>query len=153
MTTGFKKIICPTDFSPFSEMVLKKGVELAKLFNAELLLMHVITNPWSDMYSKTKAFENNEKKFLQSSPAEIEAVVVDKLQELLKGFAGDVTATIRVAMLEHTYQGIIDAAEEQDADLIVMSTHGRTGAKRFLTGSVTENVVRKAPCSVLVVRE
>ena len=48
---------------------------------------------------------------------------------------------------------IVDAAKEMGVDLIILSTHGRTGLKHLLLGSMTENVVRRAPCPVLVVRE
>ncbi len=145
METIFKKIICPTDFSSFSETALKKAVKIAKIFSAELMLIHVITNPWSEVYS------GDAKKFLSADG--VEDVVNGKLQELLKQHAAGVAAATRVTMLEHTYQGIIHAAEEEAVDLIVMATHGYTGAKRLVMGSVAENIVRKAPCSVLVVRE
>lgn len=145
METVFKKIICPTDFSSFSDNALKKAVKLSKIFNAELMLIHVITNPWSELYS------GETKNFLSAD--EVEGFVKERLRRLLEQYAKGVIATTRVAMLEHTYQGIIHAADEERADLIVMATHGYTGAKRLVMGSVAENIVRKAPCSVLVVRD
>ena len=51
------------------------------------------------------------------------------------------------------YLEIVRLAEEESVDLIVLGTHGRTGLKHFLIGSVAEKVLRKAPCPVLVVRE
>ena len=143
METIFRKIMCPTDFSSFSDDALKKAVKLAKIFNAELKLIHIITNPWSEVYSKEK--------FLTAD--DVKGVVAEKLQQLVKKHAKGVTATTEVAVLEHTYQGIIKTAEDEEADLIVMATHGYSGAKRLVMGSVAENIVRKAPCSVLVVRD
>ena len=144
METIFRKILCPTDFSSFSENALKKAVKLSKIFNSELILIHVITNPWAELYS------GDTKNFL--SAEEVESVVKKKLRRLIEQHAKGVIATTRVAMLEHTYQGIIHAAEKENADLIVMATHGYTGAKRLVMGSVAENIVRKSSCSVLVVR-
>lgn len=150
MTTGYKKMLCPTDFSSFSEMAMKKCIELAKQFNAEMVVAHVVTNPWSDAY---KEKETDDVKLLYSSPTEVREAVTAKLEKLLGEVADGISTQVVVVSKEHTYKGIIEIAEENGVDLIVMATQGRTGAKRFFTGSVTENVVRKASCSVLVVRE
>jgi nucleotide-binding universal stress UspA family protein len=105
---------------------------------------HIITNPWSDVYSgKT---ENN------MPPEEAHRVIDGMVKDFVEEHAAGVSYNILVKEHEHTFGGIIEYAEEKDADLIVMATSGRTGPKRFFLGSVAENVVRRAPCSVLVVR-
>jgi universal stress protein A len=58
-----------------------------------------------------------------------------------------------VVMHGTPFQGIMEAAKAQHVDLMIMGTHGRTGLPHLLLGSVTERVVRLAPCPVLVVRE
>ncbi len=68
-----------------------------------------------------------------------------------KRFAGLRTDTVVIKPKKATYQEIIKFAKANDVSLIVMSTHGRTGAKHFLLGSVAERVVRRSPCPVMVV--
>ena len=140
----YGRILCPTDFSSASAKALKEAIKLASVLNAELFVAHIITNPWSDIYSgKTEINMRAEEGFRV-----IEGMVKDFVEE----HAAGVSCNILIKDHEHTFGGIIEHAEEKDADLIVMATSGRTGPKRFFLGSVAENVVRRAPCSVLVVR-
>ena len=83
---------------------------------------------------------------------ETHRVIEGMAKDFVEEHAAGVPYNILVKDHEHTYGGIIQYAEEKDADLIIMATSGRTGPKRFFLGSVAENVVRRAPCSVLVVR-
>ncbi len=68
-----------------------------------------------------------------------------------KHFAGLPVDTVVIKPKKATYQEIIKFAQSNDVSLIVMSTHGRTGAKHFLLGSVTERVIRRSPCPVMVI--
>ena len=88
---------------------------------------------------------------------ESEEIAADKCEARMRVWAhndlrGSVQAEFRVVVGEPSRE-IVRLADEQDAGLIVMSTHGHTGLKRVLSGSVTERVVRRAPCPVLVIRE
>jgi nucleotide-binding universal stress UspA family protein len=76
----------------------------------------------------------------------------DKIQEIAeKQFAGLPVETVVVKPKKAVYQEIIKYAETNNVNLIVMSTHGRTGAKHFLLGSVAERVIRRSPCPVMIV--
>ncbi len=76
----------------------------------------------------------------------------EKILEIAKKqFAGLPVETVVVKPKKAVYQEIIKFAETNNVSLIVMSTHGRTGAKHFLLGSVAERVVRRSPCPVMVV--
>ncbi len=76
----------------------------------------------------------------------------EKVSEIAKKrFAGLPVETVVIKPEKATYQEIIKFAQANDVSLIVMSTHGRTGAKHFLLGSVAERVVRRSPCPVMVV--
>ena len=77
---------------------------------------------------------------------------LEQIQEIAKKqFAGLSVETAVVKPKRAVYHEIIKFAETNNASLIVMSTHGRTGAKHFLLGSVAERVVRRSPCPVMVV--
>jgi nucleotide-binding universal stress UspA family protein len=76
----------------------------------------------------------------------------DKIQEIAENqFAGLPVETVVVKPKKAIYQEIINFAETNNVNLIVMSTHGRTGAKHFLLGSVAERVIRRSPCPVMIV--
>jgi universal stress protein A len=144
MGKEFERILCPTDFSDFSSEALKKAAALAPLFGAKLTLTHIISNPFSKMY-----LGNLENK---SQLNEIVKTVEQMMKDFAEKHLSDVPYTITVKNHEHIYGGIIECAEEDNVDLIIMATRGRTGPKRVFLGSVTESVVRRASCSVLVVR-
>jgi len=120
-----KKILCPVDFSEISANALEYAVFLASHHHAELLLLHVVEH--------LHEFEHYQ-------------ILVFTPQELSE------------KMEEHAYEALnklaepIKEATEKDMDLIVMGSHGRTGISHMLMGSVTEKVVRKANCPVLVFR-
>ena len=76
----------------------------------------------------------------------------EELARIKKDEFGDSNKVFTFAVVGPPVQKLVDYAKEQEIDLIVMSTHGRTGGESILVGSVTEKVVRNAPCSVLVFR-
>jgi nucleotide-binding universal stress UspA family protein len=85
--------------------------------------------------------------------ARVEAEIRDRLSELAARHLAGVPYEIVVASAAHAADGIIDAAWEWGADIIVLGTHARTGLQRVLLGSVAEAVVRHSPISVLLIRE
>lgn len=146
----YEKILCPLDFSTFAEKALEKAAALSQLFNAKLVLAHIITNPWSDQYVTV---DNN-----SVSPEDVIKSVKQKIEEFAEEHNPGLTFETYVAIHEHSYKGIIEFASLveyatiEQVDLIVMSTHGYSGSTKLFLGSVAESVVRQAPCSVLVVR-
>ncbi|MBU1055410.1 MAG: universal stress protein [Proteobacteria bacterium] len=144
MDKGFKRILCPTDFSDYSAQALIKATGLASLFGAKLIVAHIISNPFSSMYH-----EGSESLRKLSD-------IVTNAEGMLKKFTekhiSDIPVTMNVKYHENIYGGIIECVEADKVDMIVMATRGVTGPKRVFMGSVTESVVRRAPCSVLVVR-
>ncbi len=140
----FKSILCPTDFTSFSEVALKKAAGLASMFGAELSIAHIITDPFSKMYGDP----GNKRISLN----EVVQIVEERIKKFLEEHASGVQCDILVKNQEHPYKGIIECVEEKDVDLIVMATRGITGPRRIFLGSVADSVARRAPCSVLVVR-
>ncbi len=140
-----KNILCPIDYSIYSERALKYAIEFAEKYQAKLYLIHVldirvydITDP--DLYNVNVVDDETLKKLKERLSA--------RVTEDTKG---------RVPVEAIIIQGvpfaeIINAAKERQIDLIVLGTHGRTGLSHAIMGSVAEKVVRKAPCPVLTIR-
>lgn len=144
MTRKFKKVLCPVDFSTDSLTALDYATDFAKQNEGRLILLHVVDNPLTDLYGPRG----------QNFYAEVEHAL-EKSKEMLADaahtHATDVPYEI-VVKRGNPSEEIIDLAAAQQADLIVMSTHGRTGPQRLVIGSVAEKVVRTALCPVFTVR-
>ena len=143
-----KTILCPTDFSDASIEAMKQAGELAAHFDAELLLLHVTQTldpvygfaPYTGIVINIEALRRS-----------VHQGAHDELNELAASpdFADLYT---RVLVREgHPASQIVDAAEFEGADLIVISTHGQTGWNHLASGLVTESVIRAAKCPVLTV--
>lgn len=142
------QILAPTDFSEHSNYALRHAAELARTFGAKLVLLHVVPN---------EALESISKAHIPPHP--VDRVYEDLGQEIREQYAKHVPPGVRktleteilvlpgVPSLE-----IVRTARLKGVDLIMMATHGRTGLSHALVGSVTERVVRKAPCPVLSIR-
>ncbi len=161
MSIPYQKILCPIDFSSYSKKALDKAAGLITPGKNDLLVTHVVNNPWSEQYSEhlSTIWGNNsgmEKACAEQPFSFLSNVLIKTATEMVKEFMTthfpDLPHQIHVTHHEHIHQAIIDCTKAQKVDLIVMSTHGRSGPKRLYFGSVTENVVRRAPCSVMVVR-
>jgi len=137
---GWDKIVMATDGSGHSRQAADRALELARLYGSELLVVSVL-----------------------DFPAAIRGVAPEERLELLKICEGHVAEVVkRAEAMEVKAQGLIlegaaytaiaDLAREQQANLIVMGSHGKTGLTRLLMGRVTERVIGHAPCPVLVVK-
>jgi nucleotide-binding universal stress UspA family protein len=136
-----QKILFPTDFSPASEAVLRHATALARGNNATLLILHVEEPPLA--YGSGELFYG------------VSDFSTETLQKLLDDIVppdSSVRVERRLVMGDPAAE-IPRVAKEENVDMIVMGTHGRTGLLRLLMGSVAELVVRRAPCAVLTVRQ
>lgn len=126
-----KKVLYPTDFSSYSTHAYFHAVGLAETFGAELTVLFAYT-PAADDPPRGRDFWREQLHELRPSnkALRVSHVFVE----------GDAAAEI------------VRHADEAGSDVIVLGTHGRTGADRLLMGSVAERVMRDAPCSVLVVK-
>jgi nucleotide-binding universal stress UspA family protein len=139
-----KKIIVPIDFSEHSEYALKTAAKLARINNAEILALHMLE--MSDIMLTASDGMQYEK-----------AVYFYKLSEqkfekfLEKDYLKDLKVT---PIIKHfkVFSEVNDVANKNDADLIIMGSHGSSGVKEFFIGSNTERVVRSADIPVLVVK-
>ncbi len=146
MTIRLQKILLPTDFSDYSAAAKSYACELAARFGAELHLVHTLEH----QYSLTPEFG-----FGLAPPTQIaeSKVAAEKaLSGLLDpGWSRGRNVTYRVFEGSPKVE-IVRYARAENIDLIVISTHGRTGLAHMLIGSVAETVVRTSPCPVLTVR-
>ena len=143
MPPSILKILAPTDFSGESRSGVRYGVALAETLGAAVTLVHVIEPPsWLSGVALV---------MLVRGDSEVMALARKNLETLAKRkVKGDVAVTSYVRTGKPFHE-ITTAARVHGADLIVIATHGYTGAKRVLLGSTAEQVVRHAACPVLTV--
>jgi len=142
----FKTILFANDFAETSEEVFDYALSLARKYGAKLLIVHVINEPVDlrGFYVPHISFENLEKEIVEGAEK-----MMDKFcRTKVKDFADYETMILSGI----PYEEIIKKAEEAQASLIVMGTHGRRGLDHMLFGSTAERVVRGAGCPVLTVR-
>ncbi len=141
----YKKILIAVDNSTCSEKAAKAGYGLASKFNAQVALVNIIEPRPTTVNAEfsiapvfMEMYENsNENSHLL-------------LKQIEAMFSNGVPTTY-LSVLDTATHGIITQAEEWEADLIVIGTHGRTGLHHFLMGSVAEHVARKSACPVMIV--
>lgn len=139
-----KRIVVTTDFSEASTKAFLYAAALARKFEATLTLLHVVPSHFPVEISQM-GIVLEENRLLAAARERLPRFREVELDQHLR-----VETFVSNGSPAHE---ICATAKTQNADLIVISTHGHTGLKRFALGSVTENVVRHAPCPVLVVRE
>ncbi|MCG3116583.1 MAG: universal stress protein [Candidatus Manganitrophus sp. SA1] len=144
-----RRILVATDFSECSKDAIDSAACLAACFSAELFLLHVFEPPFYTLEGREARIH-----------PEVDRWVRELREKESKKLDGEVEAVKRQGINVRPYfkEGsplveILKVAEEIGADLVVLGTHGRTGMDRFVMGSVAERVTRKAPCSVLIIRE
>ena len=142
MEIPLQRVLVPTDFSEKARMALLYGVALAERFSAHLHVLHVV------------------EAVVDVAPLpqeQLDSVIVDSAWDQLNNLIpADDRKGLKVEFAIEwgvPFAEIIRYAQARQIDLIAMGAHGRGGVKQLLLGSVAENVVRGAPCSVLTVRD
>lgn len=142
-TVNWQRILATTDFSPFGNKAVTCAHELAEKLGAELHVLTVAEN------ADVAARQGGATGLLD--PADKSDKSWDWLAEL-HGEKGNVKRIDAVLIGKNIAETIAQYAQKQNIDLIVMASHGRTGFKHALLGSVTEKVIRSVHCPVLVLR-
>jgi nucleotide-binding universal stress UspA family protein len=143
---NIKNILFPTDLSDYNATALAYASVLASESGAKLHILHV--DDLQDISADLVEFG-------YAYPTPLDDNDRAKVQEALR----EVTPTLGHVAFEHHYlrgapaREILEFAKSKDVDLIVMASHGRTGLARLVMGSVAEEVTRKAPCPVLIVKQ
>ncbi|MFW6297853.1 MAG: universal stress protein [Desulfosalsimonas sp.] len=142
MKTKIHRILCATDFSDVSRIVVPYSIELAAELNAELYVCHVIDLPTISVYGEA-VFDpiTQQQRFMDFARREIEKEIQDAPVE-----------TTPLVTIGHSTEEITRLASDYDVDLVVAATHGRSGLKRLFLGSVTARLMRILSCPILVLR-
>lgn len=149
-----KKVLIALDYNPTAQKVAEMGYSLGKAMKAEVTLLHVINEP--NYYS---AFEYgpimgftgyiNPEMLKIAEPEELEQASLDFLAKTKEHLKDE---QIKTAVVESdTSAGIISAATEMSADIIVIGSHSRSGLEKILMGSVTEEVLRHSSIPLFIV--
>jgi universal stress protein A len=154
MMLPFKRILCPTDFSQHSIRALQAAVELCRQFKAELLVLNIVepvpvaqalmTEQPNVPFVPRLDIDHYEKELVKAHGRILDEIVEHEVPEDVK--------SAHEVQLGKDGREIVTYAGDKDVDLVVISTHGRTGLGRLVAGSVAEHVIRHAPCPVLTLR-
>ena len=150
MIQNVKKILAPIDFSEISMEAMRGAMELAKGIGAEVHLVHTIA-PHHHFIPLPLATNAEQSRELVREAAMLEQAE-EELKRIKKDEFGDSKKVVTFAEVGPVVQKIDEYAKRNEIDLIMLATHGRTGAEHLVIGSVAEKLVRYAPCSVLVYR-
>jgi len=137
---GWKKIVLATDGSKHSAKAMERAISFAKSYGGELRVISVVDVPTEFYAEAPQAVENLVRKaqgYVADVKKQAEAAGVKS-----ESFVGEAEA----------HEAITHLAKEQNADMIIIGSYGRTGLRRLLMGSVAEKVIGYAPCPVLVVK-
>ena len=144
----FSRILVPMDFSAPSDAALDYARGVAMRFDASLHLLHVADDPYPALYSGdvfVPEVDRLRRQIVSNAAGRLKA-------RLTASDVTDFEATVD-AIIGTPAGSIVEYAGGHGIDLIVMGTHGRSGMSHVLMGSITERVIRTAPCPVLTVRE
>jgi nucleotide-binding universal stress UspA family protein len=140
-----KKILTPTDLSKLSRPAVRYALELALDCNATVIIYNVISED-GEFFGKDERL----------NPASaILPRQKEQLHEFVKENFADMIGKVAISEVVEAgvpYNKIVAKAEEEKADLVVMSTHGRTGFEQIMLGSVTAKVIARSTCPVLSIR-
>ncbi len=146
MRIEIEKILCPVDFSENSDHAMRYARAFADAYRSELALIHVVEMPFLPSYSTAGVPE------LDFPVDEIQRQCRESMDELLEKYRGEGYEISGHVVVGSPFVEIVRKAKDEEFDLIVLGTHGRTGLKHLIIGSVAEKVVRNAPCPVLSVK-
>jgi len=141
-----KKILIPFDGSEFSQKAFEKGLEIAEKFESQLIVLTVIQSKISD--SAGISLERLQE--IQDEEEDVATTLLKKLENQVN--AKNVSFSMKIIHNPSTPDGIIVFAESNNVDLIVIGSHGRTGFRKLVLGSVTNGVLSHAKCPVLVTK-
>jgi nucleotide-binding universal stress UspA family protein len=149
---GWKKICCAVDFSPVSDAALREAARLAGSEGAALTLAHVFAAPRPGPVAASDMLAPG-----ATPPADVEGRLRREIEPQMSARQAEAERiagrAVEAILLVGKAQDVLAAlAGDGGYDLMVVGTHGRTGVRRLVLGSVAEHVVRASPTSVLVVR-
>lgn len=146
----YERILVATDGSPLSDKAVSHAIALAKLSGASVVALKVIPRYPRSYLEGGATVDMSEIKRIEAQWAEQAQTVLNKIKA--DGKVMGVSVKTSIAKSDLIAESIIAAADKQNADLIVMASHGRKGIKRLLLGSETQHVLTHSQVPVLVLR-
>jgi nucleotide-binding universal stress UspA family protein len=142
-------IIVPTDFSDYSDLALKRALDLAEACNAKIFLVHVVADA-PDIFKLDRFNTEGQKKIMK----ELEKQSKEFFEKQLAKFPQAQNMDIETHVLRGIpSKEILGLQKKIKADMLVISTHGQTAIEEFLWGNTASKIIRYAKCSVLVVKK
>ena len=143
------KIVVPTDFSDYSNLALKRALDLAEACDAKIFLVHVVADA-PDIFKLDRFNTEGQKKIMK----ELEKQSKEFFEKQLGKFPQMQDVDIETQVLRGIpSKEILDLQKKISADMLVISTHGQTAIEEFLWGNTASKIIRYAKCSVLVVKK
>ncbi len=152
MPDRFEKVLLAIDFSASMDDVIAVGVKFAQNYGAQLTLLNVVEEGLAFSGLDGISLPVEDLATLQNYSAARLAALQEKMDALVVKLQADGVVVEGRVIEGHPAAMIVDEAERGDFDAIFMGSHGWSGIKKFLMGSVAENVVKNSRCSVMVVR-
>lgn len=146
MASVDRKIVAPIDFSQHSARALRVARELAAGREVPLIVLHVLEEQLHPAFYNTGMFSQYD------DQPEVESRVASAMKQFVEKIGGPAVDLRFMIRKGAAAKEIAQVAKDEAPAMIVMGTHGRTGLERWVTGSVSERVIREAPCSVFVVK-
>lgn len=140
-----KRILVPTDFSEHAEYALKAAAQIARDNNSEIILLHMLELPSQGNDAMAMGSDIPEIMFFKNR-------AISKLEDLAESDFLKGIPVSQVIQFERAFEGIIDISKKNNADFIVMGSHGASGFREMFIGSNTEKVVRFSEVPVLVIK-
>ena len=150
-----KKILAPNDLSAVARDGTRFALETAKDCRAEVIVYHVISyedaefpvHHGAEQWVASRESSEEIQELIRKRKQDLDKYLIENFSDALLGLK--IRQEVEIGI---PYKMIVEKAGAEGVDMIMMSTHGRSGLRHFLIGSVTENVVRLAACPVLSVR-
>jgi len=139
-----KKILVPYDFSETSQQALETGIALSLKYKATLVVLHVIERTFNDEFVGL-LWPTEDLNF------QLKQKIESEIENRMQAYSGKIQTEI-IINLGRAYIEILRTVEKEKIDLVVIGTHGRTGLKHSLLGSVAEKVIQRSPVPVLIQR-
>ena len=141
-----KKILVPFDGSEYSEKAFEKALEIAEKFESDLIVMTVVQSKISN--SAGMSLERLQE--IQDDEEDLATTMLKKLE--VKAKEKNVPFSIKIIHNPSSSEGIVNYADSNNVDLVVMGSHGRTGFRKIVLGSVANGVVGHSKCPVLITK-
>ena len=141
-----KKILVPFDGSGYSQKAFEKGLEIAEKFESKLIVMTVLQSKISD----SAGISLERLKEIQDEEEDVATAMLKKLED--QANEKNILFSIEIIHNPSSSDGIVSFADNNNIDLIVIGSHGRTGFRKIVLGSVANGVLEHAKCPVLITK-